>query len=96
MNKIIIYKGVDSIYMLHNDKYYFFSYELLNNILNENGIPCKIELLNVDSRTLNKICNELRKNDLDVKSFNAFTGKNEKNKYIIKVKEKNKEKGKEM
>lgn len=95
MGKIVIYKGTDNIYISYDEKYYFFSYEVLNNIINDNGLPCKINLINIDSAMLNKICNTLRKKDLDVRSFNAFTDKNEKNKYIIKVREKVKERGKE-
>lgn len=89
MGKIVIYKGTDNIYISYDEKYYFFNYEVLNNVINDNGLPCKITLLNLDSNFLNKVCNTLKKNNLDVKSFNAFT--DNKSKYIIKVKEKVKE-----
>lgn len=92
MNKITIYRNGSDILINYNGNDFLFSFSVLNDILNEDGLPCKLSIINISGYFVTKICTVLRNNGMQAKSFNAFSNSNVSSKYIIKVKEKNLEK----
>ncbi len=92
MSKIVILKEEEKLIINVDDNNYLFSYNNLLNIINEAGLPNKIVTYGLNGTFVSKMCNILRNNGVDAKSFNAFNDKDKPIKFIIKVKEKTNEK----
>ena len=90
MSKIYIVKENNNSFIKVEEKLLEFSYDLLNIIINENGLPIQITTLGLTGSEVHSISNYISSKDLDVKSFRA--PKDKRNKYVIRVKEKLREK----